>query len=377
MKVVALVGCPNVGKSTLFNRLTKTRDALVADFPGLTRDRKYGRALFDGREYIVIDTGGIAKDAEQPSDLTSKMTEQALLAIEECDLVLFMVDARAGILPGDYQVAEYIRKFRGEKILPSFNCSNGYIYNFKKRNGFSSRKIRMKRRPAAKEEDIIAWKEQITELLERCPKERILNCDETSWKVYPGNLLVWAETGGDGARVYIDGDDKNCLTVLATVTATGTKLPLYFLASGKTTRVEETQVGDIGSHWKTHSESGWQTSETFQEYLMHLREFYGDGDINLVLDVHASHRTLEVKRIAETLGIHLWYIPPGCTDLLQPLDCLCFGALKSTARSLWRKQASADRERRFTKRDAVQIMIKAWDHLKPETIEEAWDVYDQ
>lgn len=110
MKVVALVGCPNVGKSTLFNRLTKTRDALVADFPGLTRDRKYGRALFDGREYIVIDTGGIAEDAEQPSDLTNRMTSQALLAIDECDLVLFMVDARAGIMPGDYSVADYIRK---------------------------------------------------------------------------------------------------------------------------------------------------------------------------------------------------------------------------------------------------------------------------
>lgn len=110
MKVVALVGCPNVGKSTLFNRLTKTRDALVADFPGLTRDRKYGRALYDGREYIVIDTGGIAEDAEQPSDLTQRMTSQALLAIDECDLVLFMVDARAGILPGDYSVADYIRK---------------------------------------------------------------------------------------------------------------------------------------------------------------------------------------------------------------------------------------------------------------------------
>ncbi len=110
MKVVALVGCPNVGKSTLFNRLTKTRDALVADFPGLTRDRKYGRALYDGREYIVIDTGGIAEDAEQPSDLTQRMTSQALLAIDECDLVLFMVDARAGIMPGDYSVADYIRK---------------------------------------------------------------------------------------------------------------------------------------------------------------------------------------------------------------------------------------------------------------------------
>lgn len=110
MKVVALVGCPNVGKSTLFNRLTKTRDALVADFPGLTRDRKYGRALYDGREYIVIDTGGIAEDAEQPSDLTNRMTSQALLAIDECDLVFFMVDARAGIMPGDYSVADYIRK---------------------------------------------------------------------------------------------------------------------------------------------------------------------------------------------------------------------------------------------------------------------------
>lgn len=110
MKVVALVGCPNVGKSTLFNRLTKTRDALVADFPGLTRDRKYGRAMYDGREFIVIDTGGIAEDAEQPSDLTHRMTSQALLAIDECDVVLFMVDARAGIMPGDYAVADYIRK---------------------------------------------------------------------------------------------------------------------------------------------------------------------------------------------------------------------------------------------------------------------------
>lgn len=124
MKVIALVGCPNVGKSTLFNRLTKTRDALVADFPGLTRDRKYGRAMFDGREYIVIDTGGIAEDAEQPSDLTSRMTNQALLAIDECDLVLFMVDARAGLMPGDYQVADYIRR-SGKKCAVVANKVDG------------------------------------------------------------------------------------------------------------------------------------------------------------------------------------------------------------------------------------------------------------
>ncbi len=125
MKVVALVGCPNVGKSTLFNRLTKTRDALVADFPGLTRDRKYGRAMYEGREYVIIDTGGIAEDnTEQPEELTERMTSQALQAIDECDLVFYMVDARAGIMPGDYQVADYIRR-SGKKCAVVANKVDG------------------------------------------------------------------------------------------------------------------------------------------------------------------------------------------------------------------------------------------------------------
>ena len=92
--VVALVGRPNVGKSTLFNRLTRTRDALVADFPGLTRDRKYGHANISGYDFIVIDTGGIDGTEE---GVEEKMAEQSLLAIEEADVVLFLVDARAGL----------------------------------------------------------------------------------------------------------------------------------------------------------------------------------------------------------------------------------------------------------------------------------------
>ncbi len=104
--VVALVGRPNVGKSTLFNRLTRTRDALVADFPGLTRDRKYGRAEVEGREFIVIDTGGIDGTEE---GVETRMAEQSLLAIEEADVVLFMVDARAGVMPADQQIANHLR----------------------------------------------------------------------------------------------------------------------------------------------------------------------------------------------------------------------------------------------------------------------------
>lgn len=107
LPVIALVGRPNVGKSTLFNRLTNTRDALVADFPGLTRDRKYGQANVDGRQFIVIDTGGITGDEE---GIDAAMAEQSLLAIDEADVVYFLVDARAGLTPADQGIADYLRK---------------------------------------------------------------------------------------------------------------------------------------------------------------------------------------------------------------------------------------------------------------------------
>ncbi|GLP95089.1 ribosome biogenesis GTPase Der [Paraferrimonas sedimenticola] len=104
--VVALVGRPNVGKSTLFNRLTRTRDALVADFPGLTRDRKYGQAELGGKEFILIDTGGIDGTEE---GIEIKMAEQSLAAIEEADVVLFMTDARAGLTVADEAIAQHLR----------------------------------------------------------------------------------------------------------------------------------------------------------------------------------------------------------------------------------------------------------------------------
>ena len=112
--VVALVGRPNVGKSTLFNRLTRTRDALVADFPGLTRDRKYGRAEIEGREFICIDTGGI--DGTEDG-VETRMAEQSLLAIEEADVVLFMVDARAGLMPADEAIAKHMRSREKPTLL--------------------------------------------------------------------------------------------------------------------------------------------------------------------------------------------------------------------------------------------------------------------
>ena len=103
----ALVGRPNVGKSTLFNRLTHTRDALVADMPGLTRDRKYGKAQYKDIDYMVIDTGGISGE-EEGIDL--EMAGQSLQAIDEADEILFMVDARAGLTFADQHIADMLRR---------------------------------------------------------------------------------------------------------------------------------------------------------------------------------------------------------------------------------------------------------------------------
>lgn len=104
---LALVGRPNVGKSTLFNRLTRSRDALVADFPGLTRDRKYGTGNLQEREYLVIDTGGLS--GEQ-AGIDEYMARQTLAAIEEADAILFLVDGRQGLTGADEQIATHLRQ---------------------------------------------------------------------------------------------------------------------------------------------------------------------------------------------------------------------------------------------------------------------------
>ena len=107
LPVLALVGRPNVGKSTLFNRLTRTRDALVADQPGVTRDRHYGFATYDGQRYIVVDTGGIGQDDE---DIDAQALAQTRAALEEADVVLFVVDSRQGLMAGDETIAEQLRR---------------------------------------------------------------------------------------------------------------------------------------------------------------------------------------------------------------------------------------------------------------------------
>ena len=119
--VIALVGRPNVGKSTLFNQLTRSRDALVADFAGLTRDRQYGTATHEERDWLVIDTGGLTGER---GGIEALMQDQAWLAMEEADLVAFMVDGRAGLTAADEQIAAELRR-AGKPVLLVVNKTDG------------------------------------------------------------------------------------------------------------------------------------------------------------------------------------------------------------------------------------------------------------
>jgi len=121
LPVVAIVGRPNVGKSTLFNCLTRTRNALISDYPGTTRDRQYGDVNLLQRRFIIIDTGGITDETDSMGDL---ITQQALHAIQDADKVLFLVDVRAGITPEDVSIANSLRRI-GKPVTIAVNKTEG------------------------------------------------------------------------------------------------------------------------------------------------------------------------------------------------------------------------------------------------------------
>jgi GTP-binding protein len=127
--VIVLVGRPNVGKSTLFNRLTRGRDALVADIPGLTRDRQYGEGRRGDRPYLVVDTGGVVEDLERAAggkrrSVDEIMQEQTRQAVEEGDAIILLVDGRDGITPADRELANYLRR-SNKPVTVAVNKSEG------------------------------------------------------------------------------------------------------------------------------------------------------------------------------------------------------------------------------------------------------------
>ena len=164
-------------------------------------------------------------------------------------------------------MSAFLFKHRDEDQIPNFMVSDHFIHDFKKRNHISSRLAHPERRSVSNEEENIDWENDIGELLNTFPRDRILNCDETSWQIFPNFLKTWAETGSQNIQIRVSGNPKDSITVLATIAPNGTKCPLFIIAKGKTNRCEESQLSDTAYHIRTHLINGWSTAETFQEYL--------------------------------------------------------------------------------------------------------------
>jgi hypothetical protein len=177
-------------------------------------------------------------------------------------------------------------------------------------------------------------------------------------------------------HALIDGNEKDSFAALATITASGKRLPLFILAQGKTERVERSQIGDVARNWVSHSLTGWMTQITFEDYLRDLRSYYPDGhDLHLLLDCYSAHRTADVRATAESLNIRLHFIPPGLMDEFQPLDGKVFGILKADGKILFLRRLTTFVARR-TKQNAVQDLISAWERLQETSIEAAWEVHE-
>ncbi len=121
-KIVAIVGRPNVGKSTLFNRLTESRDAIIHEVAGVTRDRHYGKSNWNGKEFSVIDTGGYIMGSDD--EFEHEIRKQVVLAIEEADAIMFLVDVKEGLTPMDEDVADLLRKTTKKVILVANKVDN-------------------------------------------------------------------------------------------------------------------------------------------------------------------------------------------------------------------------------------------------------------
>jgi hypothetical protein len=269
-----------------------------------------------------------------------------------------------------------------ESTFRQFAASNGFVNLFKKRHHFSSRRSHFKRRSPPNPELAKQFFDEIVALVHSIDPDPILNCDESSCKLYPNGILTWAETGSQNVAVPVCGNEKDAMTVMAAVTAGRTKLPLDILAKGSTTRCEVSQLGELGEHVSDHSPTGWMTEETMVRYLAWLREevnrIRGREEIHeLIMDVYPVHATESVRVQARVLGFNVHFVPAGLTDQYQPLDRSVFGCVKSTARAEYLKLMRGDPVRKIARADAIAILRTAWERLSSVALEAAWSISEE
>jgi hypothetical protein len=271
----------------------------------------------------------------------------------------------------------YHRINAGAMPPPSdFKASRHFIQSFRYRHRMRLRRPSLKRRRVASREEIDQFVARVQSLIEQYPAERILNIDETNWRAVAAGFLTWAKAGTESVQCQIDNDEKQGVTAIAAIDFAGNKLPLTIIGKGKTERCLKGY--DLPPEvWTSTSETGWTTSDVMCWYFACLREReFPEGPIILLLDCYSAHRCNLVRAAAQQWGIELVFIPPGCTNLLQPLDRHVFGVLKAHARKLWRVQYHSSHGGKTTRPMMAGNLVEAWKRITPEVIESAWDCYE-
>jgi hypothetical protein len=260
--------------------------------------------------------------------------------------------------------------------LPVFKASSRFIQGFRKRQRLSLRRPSFKRRPKVTEEQIESFVTQVQKLLERYPGDRIINIDETNWRTVAQGFLTWAETGVESVSCQLEDDEKAGVTVIAGITAAGTKLPLTVVGKGKTKRCLAGYELPTSVN-ADFSESGWTNIEVICRYFAFLRGtlFCDSEPLIVILDTYSAHRAQVVREIAQLWGITLIFIPPGCTDRLQPLDRRVFGVLKAYAREQWRRAYHATGGGKTKRKTIAENLVAAWERITDDVLAAAWDIY--
>jgi hypothetical protein len=260
--------------------------------------------------------------------------------------------------------------------MPEFKASAPFVQDFRARNGMALRRPSLKRRRRVTEAEMTQFIHHVKQVMTRIPSESLVNLDETNWRSASPDFLTWGRRATESVSCIGENDQKEGITVIATVDAAGNQLPLTIIGKGKTRRCLAA-LHLPPEVWTSVPQSRWTNSDVMCSYFSLWRtHVYAEGPLVLMLGTYPVHRTQIVRTTAEQWGIELLFIPPGCTDRLQPLDRKIFGVLKGYARQLWRQQYHATHGGKTTRSRMASNLMEAWDRISPEVIEAA-SVIDQ
>ena len=263
---------------------------------------------------------------------------------------------------------------------PDKDFGDDWLKSFMKRHNLASRVPHIKRRTLVDDQQVALFVNQMQMVNIQFPDDLIIKIDETSWCIINGKLHTVAFKGTDKINVILNGDPKKSLTVIAACTKAGERLPLWLISKGKTDLCERKFRDDtrlrhyISSKqlYIDHTENGWSNEDPIIRYLKWLKNYKNGYMINVVLDLHSSHRSESVKEKAGNLEIGLSFIPAGQTGEWQPLDRRIFGILKSRACSMFDLEMISKDLHDFDIIDAIVILLQCWTQITQSEIINSW-----